>query len=594
MKGRIFVTLFALPFFGVGVWMLFSIGGTFYDAWRMQGWDPVEARLIAAGYDTHSGDDSDTYQAYARYSYRYRGQVYEGSRVALSSGADNIGDYQTDTGNRLAAMHSRGDAITVWVDPATPAESIIDRDIRWGLIGFKSIFLFVFGGIGLGLLVYTWISPDEKDPALTQYQEAPWLLNDAWQTPEIRSGSRAAMWGAWAFAAFWNAISAFTPFIAYREVVENQNYPALIALVFPLVGLGLLVWAVQRTLEWRRFGPAPVTLDPFPGSIGGHVGGTIDLELPFDSTAKFHVTLSNLHSYISGSGKNRSRKEEAKWQDELVAHAEPGSRGTRLSFRFDVPEGLDESDAAQDGDSYFRWRLNLRAELPGTDIDRDYDIPVYATARQSRNLAERAMRRGRDEQDALAEGRVRDLIRVHYGTMGKSMFYPMGRYLGANFAGLLVGAVFAGAGWFLVVKEGHTIFGSIFGGVGALVALGAFYMMTNSLEVSQDGTSVNAVRRWLGIPVSRKSMPRSGFARFEKKTSMKTQSGGKHVIFYAVEMLDQDGNRMVIGEGFRGESEARAAMRVIAAELGLRVQPDSRLTGPDTRVYGEDVLTADS
>ena len=26
-----------------------------------------------------------------------------------------------------------------------------------------------------------------------------------------------------------------------------------------------------------RFGPAPVTLDPFPGSIGGHVGGTIDL-----------------------------------------------------------------------------------------------------------------------------------------------------------------------------------------------------------------------------------------------------------------------------------------------------------------------------
>ena len=61
MKGRIFVTLFALPFFGVGVWMLVSIGGTFYDAWRMQGWDPVEARLIAAGYDTHSGDDSDTY-----------------------------------------------------------------------------------------------------------------------------------------------------------------------------------------------------------------------------------------------------------------------------------------------------------------------------------------------------------------------------------------------------------------------------------------------------------------------------------------------------------------------------------------------------
>ena len=85
------------------------------------------------------------------------------------------------------------------------------------------------------------------------------------------------MWAAWAFAIFWNAISAVTPFIAYREVVSNDNYIALVALLFPLVGIGLLIWALRRTFEWRRFGPAPVTLDPFPGSIGGHVGGTVDI-----------------------------------------------------------------------------------------------------------------------------------------------------------------------------------------------------------------------------------------------------------------------------------------------------------------------------
>jgi hypothetical protein len=173
------------------------------------------------------------------------------------------------------------------------------------------------------------------------------------------------------------------------------------------------------------------------------------------------------------------------------------------------------------------------------------------------------------------------------------MFYPMGRYLVANLVGLLFGGIFAAAGWFLVVQEGHTVFGSIFGGVGALVALGAFYMMTNSLEVSQDGTSVNTLRRWLGVPVSRKRMLRSRVARLRKKSSMKTQSGGRHVIYYAIEMVDHDGNKMVVGEGFKGESEARAAMRMIAAELGLRFEPVSGRAETGTQLFDEDVLTAD-
>ena len=593
MKGRIFVTLFALPFFGVGVWMLWSIGMTFHDAWRMQGWEPVPAQLISAGYETRSGDDSDTYKAYASYSYRYLGQAYSGYRVGLADGAANIGSYQPDTGNRLGAVLARGEPVTVWVDPGSPTDSIIDRSIRWGLVGFKSIFVFVFGGIGLGLLVYTWTAPKEKDASLTQYRDSPWLLNDDWQTPEVRSDSRMAMWGAWAFAAFWNAISSVTPFIAYREVIENENHLALIALLFPLVGVGLLAWAMHRTLEWRRFGAAPVMLDPFPGSIGGHVGGTIDLNLPFDSTAKFHVTLTNLRSYISGSGNNRSRRETAEWQDDLVAHAEPGSKGTRLTFRFDVPNGLDESDAQQAGDSYFTWQLNLRAELPGTDINRDYEIPVYATAQQSRGLPDRAMQRSRDEQDAIADSRVRDLVRIKHRPMGQSMFYPMGRHLLPNLVGVLFGALFTGAGWFLITQEGHTVFGGIFGGVGVLVALGAFYMMTNSLEVSQDGTSVNTLRRWLGIPVSRKSMPRSHFTRFEKKSSMKTQSGGRHVIYYTINMIDHDGNKMAVGEGFKGESEAQAAIRVIARELGLRIERDSTRSRPGEPLFDDDVLTAD-
>jgi hypothetical protein len=287
------------------------------------------------------------------------------------------------------------------------------------------------------------------------------------------------------------------------------------------------------------------------------------------------LTLTSLHSYVSGSGKNRSRREKAQWQDELVAHAEPGGKGTRLTFRFDVPEGLAESDAQQDGDAYDLWRMNLSADLPGADLDRDYDIPVYATAVSSRHLSSLAVERSRGAQNDVADARVRDIVQIKQGVMGRSMFYPMGRHLLANVFGIIFGAAFAGAGYFLIVHEGATIFGSIFGGV------------------SQDGTSVHTVRRWLGFPISRKSMPRSRIVRLGKKKSMKTQSGGKHTIYYAIHLIDEADNKLVVGDGFKGESEANAAIRLISREFGLRPDRDRPDEKPGSSRFDEDVLTAD-
>lgn len=568
MKGKILVSLFALPFFGVGVWMLWSVSNEFFDAYQMQSWMRVEARLSSAGYRTHSGDDSDTYEAYARYSYTFQGKAYVGSRVSIASGADNIGDYQRDIARELSGAQARGNAIVVYVDPKEPSNSIIDRGIRWGLIGFKSIFLFVFGGVGLGLLVFTWRAPKEKDKNDPMYADKPWLLNNDWQTETIRSSSKASMYGVWAFAAIWNLISAPLPFLIYDEVVTKQNYVALVGLLFTAVGIGMLVWAVRRTLEWKRFGATPVALDPFPGSIGGHVGGTIEIGVPFDAANEFEVTLTNLHHYVSGSGKNRSSKEEAKWQDTLIAHAEPGGRGTRLTFRFDVPADLDASDTDED-DSYYRWRLNLSAELEGTDLDRSYDIPVYATGVQSRHLSNLAVERSREKQESASDKAVLKTVQVINDATGRRMFYPVGRYLGSALGAFIVGGAFAAVGWWLIVEEGQRIFGSVFGGMGALVGIFAFYMMTNSLEVSQDGASIATVRRILGIPIKRSYMRRDAFVKFTKDSSFQSQNGGKHVIYYSIYANDIDGDQVTVGEGFKGESEARAAIRLIARELGL-------------------------
>jgi len=583
--------LFALPFFGIGVWMGYSAGANLVDTWQMKQWVQVQGTLTRAGYETHSGDDSDTYEAYADYTYVVNGQQYSNDRVGISAGADNIGDYQQDMGRYLSGIRNRGENIVIFVNPDNPSDSIIDPTVRWGMIGFKSIFLFTFGGVGLGLMILIFRAPKEKDISAPEYRDHPWLANDDWQSAEIKSDSKASMWGSWAFAAFWNLVSAPLPFVIYTEVTEKNNMPALLGLMFPVVGIGLITWAVKRTLEWNRFGPAPVTLDPFPGAIGGHVGGTLDVKLPYDANTQFSLTLTSLHSYISGSGKNRSRKESAKWQDSQVAHVSSGAKGSRLSFRFEVPESLSESTADQSEDSYYIWRLNLKADLPGVDIDRDYEIPVYATGESSVQLSEFSIKQARTEQGKMDAQAIEELVNVSYEIGGRSMRYPMGRNLMSGFSGLIFGAIFSGVGWYLINYESHPIMGGVFGLVGMVIVLSAFYFVLNSLEVLQDGGDIRTIRRILGIPVKRRRMRRADFVRFRKKAASKTQSGKQHVIHYTVSAVDSNGQSIVVGEGFKGASQADTAADFIARQFGLTPKSDAAATDPSISDYN--VLAAD-
>lgn len=182
MKGKTLLVLFALPFFAIGVWMLWSISAMFLDVWQTNSWVQTEAYLTRGGYESHSGSDATTFEAFAAYNYEVDGRQYQGNRVTLSSGSDNIGSYQQDIGNDLRLAASSDDSIQIFVDPQNPSNSVYIRDVRWGLTAFKSIVMLVFGGVGLGLLIAVWRMPEEKDATLPEYQRAPWLLNDDWQT----------------------------------------------------------------------------------------------------------------------------------------------------------------------------------------------------------------------------------------------------------------------------------------------------------------------------------------------------------------------------------------------------------------------------
>jgi len=142
----------------------------------------------------------------------------------------------------------------------------------------------------------------------------------------VRSNTRSNLIGAWVFAVAWTLISAPILFFIPRELERKPI--AAIGFIFPIIGLGLLTWAVMLTLRWRRFGPAwfemAATVSP-----GGMCAGTIRTRLDRPSPADglvVTVKLTCCQRIIRGRGEHRSVRENILWQEEQ------GVPGERILF----------------------------------------------------------------------------------------------------------------------------------------------------------------------------------------------------------------------------------------------------------------------
>jgi hypothetical protein len=581
-RRRWFFVVFSLPFIGVGGWvLLWALVPMLVDAQRMQDWQQGEARLTSAELVASRGSDSTTYRVRATYTYEYGGREYRGDRVAVSSAGDNIGDFQRGLGRELERAHREGRPVPVWINPENPREAVLNRDLRWGMVGLFLMFVLVFGGAGAGML---WYGLRTRAPAkVLAPGDKPWLLRPEWAGPGILSSARSAVYVSWFFAAFWNLIAIPVGAMTLREVLDG-NRPAIFGLLFPLVGVGLIIWALKETASWRRFGQARLVMDPYPGAIGGQVGGTLAVRVPDDATVRFKVTLSCLYSYITRSGKNRRRRERLVWQREGYAHARPHGEGTELEILFDVDDELPASDF-QDGSSYHLWRLLVEAPLPGVDFVRSFEIPVFATGEPARRL-----KRLSSGHRLAAEERVRaieEVLEVRHIPGGVELHFPAFRHPGGKLAGIAVGLVFLGVAVLGGDIDMPALVRLLSGALGAAVALACVYHLLVSLHVRIDNAGLEVRRRLLGLPAGGTTIPRHDLRSLTLKQSYRSSSGKKHTVYFKLQALTGDGKAVKIGHNLVGRDVADEALAQLSALTGIpAAEPSAEQPRPGRRAAG--------
>ncbi|UPU35895.1 DUF3592 domain-containing protein [Geomonas paludis] len=461
------------------------------------------------------------------------------------------------------SAYNVGQRLEVYYDPANEGNAEIKGFIPlWMPVIIFSVLGLAFSGIGGGMIyaIRRSVKEAEQKEALLQNGMLEWETEPDWQSATIRSVTGREATFFWLFAAVWNVIAQPTGFICLNSAIYEGNRLASIGLMFPLVGFWLLWEAARRTLQIRIFGEIQLRMDPFPASIGGEAGGTIDLPIHFSSGNVFAVSLS-CEQVIRHRDGNRK---ELIWQEGGRAAATLGPAGTRIAFRVAVP-----ATEAPSSDSHL-WTVRITAELPGLDLDRSFVIPVIReqsprTSRLNVPLAHDLM-----PSEELPAGTVQ------VKGQGERLLlrYPCRRNLKTG----LLCAFFSG--WFL---GGVSIFVfnspgvgfvilPIFGMIGVGLLLYAVWLLSNSLQVTVEAGRLSVMRRLFGIPINSSSIETALVRRVEIVKFGARGTGTSAKLIYRIGADCADGTTITLGDGVEG--------RAVAVEIARQLRQVCGLSGP--------------
>ena len=429
--------------------------------------------------------------------------------------------------------------------------------------GFLSIFALTFGGVGIGGITAVLAGRRRAEEGLARearHPASPWLWREDWAARRVTDSPRAAMWSAWAFTALWNLISLPSAVLAVRSAMREGNRLALIALVFPVAGVGLLVWAIRATLRYRRFGVSTLELTAVPAAVGHALEGLIRTPMGLRPPDGFQLTLSCIRQVTSGSGRNRSTSESILWQEKRQAPP----TGIGVPVAFPIPADAVPCDPGRSGNRVF-WRLEARAEVPGVDYAASFEVPVFRTAasEQPRTPAEAAVA---DAFAVSAGYRQPATSRIEVSTTrrGTEIFYPRARNPGMAAGLTAFTALWLGATWLTIAVHAPIIFPIVFGLFGLLLAVAVVDAWLTVTRVTVADGFVTVASGWPGTR-REKSLPVADVTDVTTKIGL--QAGT--TTYYDVMLVTPAGKQVAAGRGVRDKREADW----LAATLKAAIRP---------------------
>lgn len=402
-----------------------------------------------------------------------------------------------------------------------------------------------------------------------QEDKEPWLKREDWAAGRIISSSPKAVLVLWILVFFWCFGSAAISLVAVPPQLHQGNRAALICLIFPVIGLGLFVFAVRTSGAWRRFNRSIFEMSSVPAPAGGILSGKIQIPGVFRPKHGWHLVLSCVRRSTSGPVNNLRATDKILWQDEKwlcpdLPAAAP--KTTAIPVFFQLPDDQPESTAETTAGVV--WRLEAWARLPGPDFQASFEVPVFKLPEPLEPAADPTAPYHLSLDDIRKE--LQSQIRIVDLPQGREFVFPAGRNPGFAAGATMICLVWTVIVALLVVRHAPPLLPLVFGALDLFMLYFVFDLWARRSRVVITAEGIKIETAWPGF---RKETP----IKIHEAAGFFAEIGAPvgHLTYYDLKLRTRDGKELTLAKNLGHKPEADWLARQMTA--AIRMAPATNL-----------------
>jgi hypothetical protein len=246
------------------------------------------------------------------------------------------------------------------------------REGNWERAALAALIAIAWAGAGIGAISWVRLHARAVDPSERLRQsnpDAPWMWREDWAAGEVGTSARRDANRLMIIAIAWCVVTFPIFFIAPHRALRDANYFAIPSLVFPLIGVVMLIWAMRMRRRLREYGESRFVMTSVPGQIGGSLTGAIHVDKPLPPGEQVALELECINRTTRGNWHSLTTWDWILWRADQTSISN-SSGSIPVTFLI-APDGRPTDDS--NPQSRIVWRLSARAG----EYRAEFEVPVF-------------------------------------------------------------------------------------------------------------------------------------------------------------------------------------------------------------------------